>query len=372
MVSYEPYVQDCIKLLAKRLDEFSDAERTINVGEWMQYFAFDAITAITFGELLGFLETGGDVKGLIDFLDSDEILRTRLAIYPWLTPIFEKFIPIYEKFMSSIHGTSGLAFQQFADGKIESDRQAQLGGKEIGSGPVYMVRRFLEKQQGDPDKGMTDWDVAANAGSNVGAGSDTTALALTTILYYMYRDPAILTSVREEVGNANLPEIPSLQDVQKLPYLQAVIKEAMRKQPGLGLPYWRKVPKGGVVVDGHFIPEGSNVGVNSWVSHYNPSVWGPDADKFRPGRWLEAAAEKGDHASAMDQSFMPFGLGSRTCIGKNASLLEIYKLVPFIARNYDLAFLDERGNPESREHLDLENKWFVKVPHLYAKVTRRP
>lgn len=116
-----------------------------------------------FGELLGFLETGGDVKGLIDFLDSDEILRTRLAIYPWLTPVFEKFIPIYEKFMSSVHGTSGLAFQQFADGKIESDRQAQLGGEEIGSGPVYMVRRFLEKQQGDPDKGMTDWDVAANA-----------------------------------------------------------------------------------------------------------------------------------------------------------------------------------------------------------------
>lgn len=68
---------------------------------------------------------------------------------------------------------------------------------------------------------------------------------------------------------------------------------------------------------------------------------------------------------------MPFGLGSRTCIGKNASLLEIYKLVPFIARYYDLVFLDERGDPESREHLDLENKWFIKVPHLYAKVTRR-
>lgn len=47
MVSYEPYVQNCIELLAKRLDEFSEAERTINVGEWMQYFAFDAITAIT-------------------------------------------------------------------------------------------------------------------------------------------------------------------------------------------------------------------------------------------------------------------------------------------------------------------------------------
>lgn len=121
------------------------------------------ILSIQFGELLGFLETGGDVKGLIDFLDSDEIIRIRLAIYPWLTSLFEKFIPIYQKLMTSVHGTSGLAFQQFADGKIESDRQAQLGGQEIGSGPVYMVRRFLEKQQGDPDKGMTDWDVAANA-----------------------------------------------------------------------------------------------------------------------------------------------------------------------------------------------------------------
>ncbi|KAI7784085.1 hypothetical protein LA080_010638 [Diaporthe eres] len=363
MVAYEPYVQECIKLLTKRLDEFSQGGTTINVGEWMQYFAFDAISAITFGEILGFLETGGDVKGLISFLDSDQVSRTILGVYPWFTPM-------YKKLMGSIHGAKGVMFQQFADGKIESDRQAQLEGDETGSGPVHIVRRLLEKQRQSPEKAITDWDVAANAGSNIGAGSDTTAIALTTVLYYIYRDPAILEFVRQEIKDAHLSDIPSFQDIQKLPYLQVVIKEALRMQPGLGLPYWREVPKGGVVVAGHFIPEGSNVGVSSWVSHHNRSVYGPDADRFRPERWLESTAEKGDRASAMDQGFIPFGFGSRTCIGKNASLLEVNKLVPIIVRDYDLSFFDAKGNPECREQLDLDNKFFIKAPHLYAQVTR--
>jgi cytochrome P450 len=68
----------------------------------------------------------------------------------------------------------------------------------------------------------------------------------------------------------------------------------------------------------------------------------------------------------MQQSYMPFGLGSRACIGKNISLLEMNKLLPVILRHFDLDFL---GN-ESGE-MDLSNRFFVKPTNLKARVVVR-
>lgn len=73
----------------------------------------------------------------------------------------------------------------------------------------------------------------------------------------------------------------------------------------------------------------------------------------------------------MEQSLIPFGLGSRTCIGKNVSLLEINKLIPVLVRDFDFSFLDEHGAPEKRDYLPVHNKWFIKLPDLNARVARR-
>lgn len=145
-------------------------------------------------------------------------------------------------------------FQRFATDKIESARREKQDILE--DGPVYMVKKFLDAQRKEDKKAMTDWDIAANAGSNIGAGSDTTAITLSTILYYMYRDKRIIKRVRQEIDSLALPARPSFHEVQKLTYLQAVIKESLRVQPAAGVPLWREVPKGGAVICGQFFPEG--------------------------------------------------------------------------------------------------------------------
>lgn len=73
----------------------------------------------------------------------------------------------------------------------------------------------------------------------------------------------------------------------------------------------------------------------------------------------------------MEQSLIPFGLGSRTCIGKNVSLLEINKIMPVLVRDFDFHFLDQHGAPETRDYITLKNKWFIKAPYLHARVVRR-
>ena len=90
-----------------------------------------------------------------------------------------------------------------------------------------------------------------------------------------------------------------------MPYLQAVIKEAMRLHPATGLPLWRVVPDGGAEISGQYFPAGAVIGLNTWVAHYNEDVFGADAKQFRPERWLEAEKEGGARIKQMDNYYLP-------------------------------------------------------------------
>jgi cytochrome P450 len=73
----------------------------------------------------------------------------------------------------------------------------------------------------------------------------------------------------------------------------------------------------------------------------------------------------------MEQNLTPFGLGSRTCIGKNISLLELNKVVPVLVRDFDFDFLGKDGSLETRNYLQVSNKWFIKLPHFRGRVLKR-
>jgi len=90
-----------------------------------------------------------------------------------------------------------------------------------------------------------------------------------------------------------------------MPYLQSVLKEALRMHPATGLPLWRVVPEGGLQLGEHWLPPGTNVGLNSWVAHYDKRVFGEDAHVFRPERWEEAKALGGERFKLMEANYMP-------------------------------------------------------------------
>jgi cytochrome P450 len=92
-------------------------------------------------------------------------------------------------------------------------------------------------------------------------------------------------------------------------------------------------------------------------------VFGADAALFRPERWL---VDNPGQISRMDRYYIPFGVGSRTCIGRNISMLEISKLVPELIRNFDFTLALRPG-----EKLELENMWFVKQKNFFCRVKER-
>jgi cytochrome P450 len=110
------------------------------------------------------------------------------------------------------------------------------------------------------------------------------------------------------------------------------------------------------------------VGVNSWVAHRDTTVYGADADEYRPERWLESDA---DRIKAMEHNFMPFGYGARTCIGKNISLLEMNKLIPVLVNGFNFEFLKKDGSVDTRRSLVGRDRWFVKPELLHARVFKR-
>ena len=80
--------------------------------------------------------------------------------------------------------------------------------------------------------------------------------------------------------------------------------------PGVAFPLERYVPLGGATICGTWLPEGTNVSVNAAVIHMDKTIYGSDANQFRPERWIDASP---DQLKMMDRSFLTVRLSSRKC-----------------------------------------------------------
>jgi cytochrome P450 len=201
------------------------------------------------------------------------------------------------------------------------------------------LSRFREAGLKDPDF-ISEKRVLALTVANMFAGSDTTAITLRAVLYYLLRDQSKMKKLCDELDResraGHFSRDDSLvlwEEVRNLPYLGAVINEALRCHPAAGLPLERVVPAQGVSIAGHKLPPGTIVGCSAWVLHRDEEVFGPNPTEFRPERWIDATPEQ---LSKMKNCLFSFGAGSRTCIGKNISLLEMFKLVPALLRTFEV------------------------------------
>jgi cytochrome P450 len=170
-----------------------------------------------------------------------------LGLYSWFKPLFV--------FVSQLFGDLSTQYmQRFIDDRMTEAKSNRYQDEVAPGTPVTMVRKLLNIQTSGAQD-LNEGQVGLAAGANVAAGSDTTQIGLSSILFFLYTSPKCLRKLREELVRHEIRDRPSFRETQNLPYLQAVIKESMRLSPGVGLPLWREVPRGGLVVGGQFIPE---------------------------------------------------------------------------------------------------------------------
>ncbi len=267
------------------------------------------IGEITYSARFGFLDRGEDVGGIIEALHHSMRYSTLIGLYPRLHPILFDFMA---KFRASGAGARVQIMEfvqkQLDERKAGGDDVQKLAEKDE-TAPQDFLEKLLIANKEDPEK-TTSYHVFMMGLSNIIAGSDTTAVTLSGILYYLLKYPETLVKLREEIQRLGEEEKCSTPNItfaesQAMPYLQAVVKEGMRLHPATGLPLWRKVPEGGAEICGQYFPAGAVIGLNTWVAHHNEKVFGADAKDFRPERWLEAEKGGGERIKQMDNYYLP-------------------------------------------------------------------
>ncbi|KAK0739378.1 cytochrome P450 [Apiosordaria backusii] len=318
LVEFEPHVDTTIWLFLNKLDETATKhdQKAVDLGTWLQWFAFDVMGEITFSKRLGFLDEARDVDGIMGSIQRVFKYASGVGQIPWLDYIWAKN-PLL-RFLSE----SSSPIVAFALARArERANISEVEKTATCHNTKDFMARFLEAKAKNP--AIPDWFVTAWATSNVLAGSDTTAIMMRAIVYFLIKHPSSLAKLMKELSQAHregrLSDIVTWKESRSLPYLDACVKEAGRLHPVIGLPLERVVLKGGVELCGQQFEEGTIVGMNPWVVHRNKEVFGDDSDQFVPERWL---CDR-DRRVKMERCLLTFGAGRRTCLGKNISYLEI-------------------------------------------------
>ncbi|KAK7750744.1 hypothetical protein SLS62_007295 [Diatrype stigma] len=410
LVQYEPFVDNTTKLFLKQTEKlFVNNPDGCNFTQWLQFYAFDVIGEITYSKRHGFIEKNEDIDGIVNYLGNLFLYVAPIGQIPWLDLLFLKN-PLYLKlsqwgFLDATMPVAKFARARMAERlgpNLRGDPDKPLlpvvdsSGVGVGKGSNTsasrdLLSKFLAARDARPDF-MSDTLVLTMAVSMAFAGSETTAISLAAVFYHLLRNPRALARLRAEIDGAaragffSDPEGSGLvtwAESQRLPYLDACVKEAFRLHPAAGLPLERIVPEPGAEIAGRYVKGGTIVGCSAWIIHRRPEIWGADVDAYRPERWLVeddgggnplgddagARAERERRVREMNGMMFQFGMGSRTCIGKNISLLEIYKVVPSLLRRFEAnkhhffsvtnKQIQIRFKDPSQEW-KLVNAWFVK------------
>ncbi|KAK8063770.1 hypothetical protein PG996_008422, partial [Apiospora saccharicola] len=299
--------------------------------------AWDVVGTVTFSQPIGFLNKGCDFNGVLHAAaKSTDYFAVSIGSGP-----------------PSSGAAVNIALQHLVD-----RYQGMDGSYHDPAQPDYL-EKFIELKQSDPGT-VDDSMIISYLMINLLAGADTTAITLRSVFYYIVRNHAVWSRLHKEldsiVKNKNNPV--SWADARSCPYLEAVIREAIRMLPGvaMNLERWARDPptvtSNTNYSEDHslnrFVPAGTIVGLNPYVVARNVSVYGDDADEFRPERWLQGKEEPEAaykvRLAAMNAADLSFGAGSRGCIGKNLALLAAYKAVATLVVRYDV----ELVNPASR------------------------
>ncbi|KAI6366837.1 hypothetical protein MCOR25_005052 [Pyricularia grisea] len=347
---FEPYIHQNMELFAKKWDDLiertkrSDGWAPVECLQWFNFVAFDTIGDLAFGAPFGMLNAGADIAEVRMSVDSDpiyapavEILNRRgevsatLGTLPELKP-YAAYLPdsFFTKGLAAVQNLAGIAIARV---KSRLDNPPDVNRKDL----------LARLQEGRDAKGepLGFEELAAEALTQLIAGSDTTSNSSCALLYWTARTPGVLAKLQAEL-DAAIPEgvtAPSFDMVRNLPYLEAVINETLRihSTSGIGLP--REVPpeSPGVTIRGQHYPPGTVLSVPTYTIHHSKEIWGPDADEFRPERWIE----NGGLTARQKNAFIPFSYGPRACVGRNVAEMEMKMIAATWVRRYDVEVRQE-------------------------------
>ncbi|KAH7013966.1 cytochrome P450 [Ilyonectria destructans] len=324
MQDQQPMMMKYVDLLLQRLHEHcDDGTKALDVVSWYNFTTFDIIGDLAFGESFGCLDNSN--------------------YHPWVSLIFQSVKA--GSFMTSMRRL-GRGFEVALNWLIprqllqKREQHMKLVQEKVAQRLAINTDRpdFMDtmvRKEGAMKMSLDE--IRAHANVLILAGSETTATTLSGTTYLLCMHPAILGKLETEVRTVFKSESEiDLFSVQKLPYMLAVLDEAMRVYPPVPTAIPRTTPPSGNMILGEYLPGNVKLGIWQWAMNRDPTNF-TDPEAFIPERWL------GDPRFAEDKTdaLQPFSYGPRNCIGKNLAYAESRLILARMIWNFDLKIADD-------------------------------
>lgn len=307
-------IHDYLQLIERRGREADEIFSSLH------YYSLDSITEFLYGDLGATQAMKGNAEHrslLDDILDPARRRLSWFAVHlPGLTSwlytrtgiwgrLVEPMLPMQRP--STYTGIRAHALEASKDFKAaHAEGKLDLAAKSTIIGRLYQSA-----------SGLSDLEIASEVADHFLAGIDTTSDTLMFLIWALSlpEHEHYQRKLIEEVISLSDTDLdsygnPTVEAADKLPYLDAVIKETLR----LYAPLPASEPRSSnaeTVIDGFSIPAGTVVCMSPYSLHRNEEVF-PRPLKWDPDRWL---SEDKNHVSAMKKWWWAFSSGGRMCIG---------------------------------------------------------
>ena len=358
VLELEAIVQSKAAKVCRRMQEGIDAGRAVDLHHAFRSVSVDVISDFAFDRCYDFLDqpdlgatffemARGIGPAMWVFQQFPSFQAVALATPPWMAP-----------YLSTPLGyVTGMQMECVR--QVEDVKQRMADGKDVGRQTIFTT---LLNGENKPEgyRIPTTWQLKDEAYSVLVAAADTTGNAMTVAAFNVLNNPAIYAKLVAEL-EAKFPsqtEHLPFVELEKLPYLTAVIKEGLRLSFGVVGRLPRTVPPGGATLSGHYIPAGHIVSMSSWLMHRNPEIF-PNPMTFDPERWMQGA-EQFHH---LEHHMVPFGRGSRQCVGMPLAYSELYVTLGSLFRRFPRGL----GVGETTEENMTDYEDFFSSYHPYSR-----
>ncbi|GAB1318473.1 Pisatin demethylase [Madurella fahalii] len=348
LLALEERLDATFTFLLDWMDKFSTEKQPMDLDKFFTFTAADVTGDLLFSKPFGFISKGYDINETLSRSHKVAGIGTVGGYFPWLNKLLAN---------PFVTWTGILPFGLIYDTAMNAIAERE---KNPGVQSDILTHWLKAYQEGK----VTLRDVQAQATLGVLAGTDAMSTGMQSFLYHLIRHPAAWQRCSDEVTSARAQgkcdtRIVSFEHAQELPYLQACIKESLRLFGPLGTGLPRVAAAGGTKLGDRVFPSGTCLAIHPYTMMRDESIWGADANAFRPDRWLK------EDSAGLDKFYMPFGLGYGTCPGINLAKMELSKLAASIVRDYVIRQVDPQQEWSYEAYFNtLPHDWPVYVERV--------
>ncbi|KAL8898396.1 MAG: hypothetical protein Q9207_006719 [Kuettlingeria erythrocarpa] len=321
VAAHTPWIEGRLERLCERFGQAADQGTPVNLNKALKSFTTDVVSKVVLGKEFGLLESK-------DFDDPRLRILHDTIRKSW---IYRAFPLTFACLMSLPEAVSAALFEipilQVAKecrdkitGYIGEQRSSASGKEKPGQDEeVSMLLDRMLDPAAAPGYNVPSIDIMTEeALTLISAGYDSTAIAMMLGVFYICSNPAVSQTLETELNLEFGQGKPvRSKELRKLQYLNAVVRETLRcSHPFPGrLP--RVVPSEGYELLGHQLKPGTIIHTSAFLLNRDKAIWGPDADEFKPSRWLI------DDSASLEKHIATFNKGSRQCLGVHLAWSEL-------------------------------------------------